>query len=87
MLGNSVAIIMAFLHSFRLLPGLQRTPDSNMHWSVWSLSGGFLAVLLVLLLWKPRRRVFLDRICISEDNRELKALAIFSNVAARALFL
>ena len=85
--GNLMAVVMVLLFGFRLLPGLQRIPgDSNLIFSVWALSCGFLVVVLVMLLWQPRRAVFLDRICISEDDTELKTLAIFSNAAAKALF-
>ena len=73
------------LHIAELLPGWQRWPYfPSMRFSVWCLSCGFLVALLVAILWQPRRAVFLDRICISEDNSELKTFAIFSNAVAGA---
>ena len=84
--GTLVALIMAALHIVELLPGWQRWPlFPSMRFSVWCLSCGCLVALLAMVLWQPRRAVFLDRICISEDNMRLKTLAICSNPAAKAL--
>ena len=81
--GTLVALVMALLHGFDLLPGLLRWPAlPHLVFSVWGLSCGFSAAVLVMLLWQPRRAVFLDRICISEDDNHLKTLAIFSSGAA-----
>ena len=74
---------MALLHGFELLPGLRRWPAlPELVFSVWGLCCGFLVAVLVMLLWQPRRAVFLDRICISEDDTDLKTLAIFSALGA-----
>eukprot|EP00435_Cladocopium_sp_Y103_P009441 s3401_g2.t1 len=57
--------------------GLQTDEFHEFEYSCWSLWSGFVVTLLVMILWRPQSRVFLDRICISTDDR-LKAQSIFS---------
>ncbi|CAK9106543.1 unnamed protein product [Durusdinium trenchii] len=45
---------------------------------MWSLPSSFVTAVLAFVLWRPRQQVFLDRICISKNNDDLKAASIFS---------
>ena len=75
--GFFVAILMMILFDFDLLPGWERgSRDGN--FSMWCLPSGFLVTTLVMLLWRSRHNIFLDRICISQQDDDLKAQAIFS---------
>ena len=48
------------------------------HFSTWCVPSGFLVTTLVMLLWRSQNNIFLDRICISQQDSDLKAQAIFS---------
>ena len=52
-------------------------PDDDGN-SWWCLSAGCLAYLLTMLFWRPRQLVFVDRVCISQVNRELQAQGTLS---------
>ncbi|CAJ1396594.1 unnamed protein product [Effrenium voratum] len=41
-------------------------------------STGFVAVVLTVLLWRPGRTIFLDRICIHQEDPKMKGKAITS---------
>ena len=43
-----------------------------------SLGTGFLVTALVFVFWRPQQHVFLDRICITESDPQLKAEQILS---------
>jgi len=74
--GFFVAILMMILFDFGLLPDWERFGNGN--FSMWCLPSGFLVTTLVMLLWRSQNNVFLDRICISQQDNDLKAQAIFS---------
>ena len=76
LLGTLAAFVMSLLYAFGYLPELV----DRMHHvrSVWSLSTGFLVSTLTFILWKPRQAVFFDRICINQEDSQLKSSAIFS---------
>ena len=76
--GCVVAIVMAILFSLELLPGFQRRPHRDVVSSTWALGMGVFIAALVFLLWRPRQEIFLDRMCIVEDNDRLKSEQIFS---------
>ena len=74
LLGCCSALLMMLLHIFEVLPGsLVALPGGNNSATL----AGILTTALVLVLWRPRSQVFLDKICISHDA-ELKTTAIFS---------
>ena len=75
-LGTLAAFVMSLLYAFGFLPSLER--ERPYVRSVWSLSTGFLVSILTFILWKPRQAVFFDRICINEEDSQLKRAAIFS---------
>ena len=61
------------------LPGIDRGwLDDSFQWSCWSTFSGFVLANLVLIFWRPRTAVFLDRICISQSDARLKTEAILS---------
>ena len=68
------------LFCFNLLPALNRgsTGEIPFGFSCWSLWSGFFATSLVIIFWQPQSRVFLDRICISQMDHELKTRGIIS---------
>lgn len=73
------SLISMVLFSLGILPGIVRAPRSpDWKWSSWSLISGFVVAVVVLLLWRPREPVFLDRICINKNNMEEKKASIFS---------
>ena len=75
--GFFVAILMMSLFGFDLLPGLERGLW-DVPFSTWCVPSGFLVTTLVMLLWRSQNNIFLDRICISQQDSDLKAQAIFS---------
>eukprot|EP00435_Cladocopium_sp_Y103_P038908 s244_g10.t1 len=79
-LGMLAALVMMPLFCFDLLPSLDRgrTGPTAIGYSCWSLWSGFLVTSLVMMLWRPQSRVFLDRICISQTDVQLKTEAILS---------
>ena len=78
-LGTLAAAVMMVLFSLEVLPGFNRTPGiPDAESSVWSLCAGLLVYAIVLVQWRPQQRVFFDRVCISEDDPDLKAKAIRS---------
>ena len=74
--GFLAAILMMILFCLGFLPSLDR--QFAVEFSVWCLPSGFAASTLVMLFWKNRTKVFLDRICISQNNDSLKVQAILS---------
>eukprot|EP00747_Dinoflagellata_sp_TGD_P202115 gnl/TRDRNA2_/TRDRNA2_75602_c0_seq2.p1 gnl/TRDRNA2_/TRDRNA2_75602_c0~~gnl/TRDRNA2_/TRDRNA2_75602_c0_seq2.p1 ORF type:complete len:690 (+),score=42.05 gnl/TRDRNA2_/TRDRNA2_75602_c0_seq2:3-2072(+) len=46
--------------------------------SVWSQGCGFVVFWITLFLWQPRRRIFLDKVCIQQNDERKKAQAIES---------
>ncbi len=79
--GMVSAVVAMILYCFEVLPGLDRGREVDgvfYPYSCWSLWFGFIATTLVTIFWQPRKRVFLDRICISSTNQRLKTEAIFS---------
>mmetsp|Transcript_39514 Transcript_39514/g.80826 ORF Transcript_39514/g.80826 Transcript_39514/m.80826 type:complete len:530 (+) Transcript_39514:86-1675(+) len=79
-LGMFCAVVMMVLFCFDLLPALNRgsTGEIQFGFSCWSLWSGFFATSLVIIFWQPQSRVFLDRICISQMDHELKTRGIIS---------
>ena len=72
--GFLVAISMMILFGFDLLPGLDRG-SRRPSFSMWCVRSGF---LVITLLWRSQNNIFLDRICISQQDNYLEAQAIFS---------
>ncbi|CAE7295240.1 unnamed protein product [Symbiodinium natans] len=72
-------MVMMVLFIFGTLPGIDRgwwLP--GWEWSCWSTSSGLVVASLVLACWRSQTRVFLDRICISQNDDRLKSEAILS---------
>ncbi|CAE7274973.1 unnamed protein product [Symbiodinium sp. CCMP2592] len=70
---------MMMLFSVGNLPGIDRGWwDDSFLWSCWSTFSGFVVACLAMMFWRPRTGVFLDRICISQNDARLKTEAIFS---------
>ena len=75
-LGMFLAALMMVLSLLLDLPGYDRHGMREDDWSMWSSWSGFLVTALVMILWRPQTRVFLDSTCISQSNDELKAKGI-----------
>eukprot|EP00913_Durusdinium_trenchii_P000054 g50.t1 len=75
--GFIVSFIMMLLFALGFLPGFEKNQYLE-RTSVWGLGSGSLAALVTLIIWRPRHRVFLDRICINQHDSKLKAAAICS---------
>ena len=70
---------MMLLFSLGALPGIDRGWfDDSFQWSCWSTFSGLVVASLVMIFWRPRTAVFLDRICISQSDARLKTEAILS---------
>lgn len=72
--GMFIAIVMMILFALELLPGI----DRGREFSYWCSLSGFVVTALVMVFWRPQNQIFLDRICISQTDRTLKAQAIKS---------
>ena len=73
-------VLMMVLFSFGTLPGIDRGwwRPADWEWSCWSTSAGLVVASLVLTCWRSQTRVFLDCICISQNDDRLKTDAILS---------
>ena len=70
---------MMMLFSLGTLPGIDRGwRDDSFQWSCWSTFTGLVVASLVMIFWRPRTGVFLDRICINQKDARLKTEAIVS---------
>ena len=78
LVGSCTALVMAGLFSCGLLPGIRRADWLIGQWSTWSIGGGFTATVITFCLWRPQQQVFLDRVCINENDQDQKAASIFS---------
>ncbi|CAJ1433504.1 unnamed protein product [Effrenium voratum] len=79
--GICSALLGIALCVLGILPGSTRGFPSVLtryEFSVWGVPFGAAGVLLMVALWRARRRVFLDRICISNTDQNLKLAAIAS---------
>ena len=77
--GFLIAILMMILFCYRLLPSVDRAGAGDDHrWSNWCLCSGFVMTTLLTFLWRSQKKIFLDRLCISQKDDRLKAQAIFS---------
>eukprot|EP00439_Symbiodinium_sp_Y106_P024145 s339_g2.t4 len=65
---------MAFFEEAPALPWISQYPLV----SYWAKATGFAVYCLVLLLWQRGKRIFLDTLCIKQDDRMWKALALLS---------
>ena len=72
-----IATLMMILFASGYLPFLDRG-FWTYKFSVWCLPSGFAVATMVMLLWRSQTKVFLDRICISQQDQNLKAQAILS---------
>ena len=78
-LGIITGVVATLLFRFGVLPGFDTTYEGySMKASVWSIGSGFLVTCLVVIFWRPQTPVFLDRICISQTDSDLKVHAVFS---------
>ncbi|CAJ1332199.1 unnamed protein product, partial [Effrenium voratum] len=80
LLATLAAILAAALFSCGLLPGFHRLPYGwgEIQFSAWSLGLGALVAAVTFVLWRNRKKVFLDRLCINQVDGSLKAEAICS---------
>ena len=81
LMGTFTALAMGICFICGLLPGFSRlgaNDKADKAWSTWSLVIGFAAAVITFFLWRPQQLVFLDRICISENDVNLKTATIFS---------
>ncbi|CAE7216688.1 unnamed protein product [Symbiodinium natans] len=65
LLATMASLVVCFLSWFSLVP----------HWSTLT---GSVVYCSMLLFWRPRRRIFLDVLCIDQDNHEMKEAALIS---------
>ena len=75
--GFWTTILMAILFCFGILPSIDRG-WAGVPFSAWCLPSGFVVTIVVMIFWRSPTKVFLDRICISQNDNDLKAQAIFS---------
>ncbi|CAE6971644.1 ebh [Symbiodinium sp. CCMP2592] len=65
---------MAFFEATQKPPYIAQYPLV----SYWSKATGFAVYCFVLLLWQRRKGIFLDTLCIKQDDNKWKALALLS---------
>ena len=73
--GTLGAFLAAGLYACGILPGIQGGDGVI---CVWPLVFGLGCSLLILLLWRGQKLVFVDRMCINQVNPRLKAEGIVS---------
>ena len=78
-IGSFTAVAMMVLSSLGVLPGWVRDlREEQMDVFIWAQGVGFIAAVMTLLIWRSQRQVFLDRICINQDDQDLKRASIYS---------
>ncbi|CAK9063012.1 Uncharacterized protein SCF082_LOCUS32708 [Durusdinium trenchii] len=79
--GSLAAVLMLILWYFQILPSvIKRTPGpaGYMDYSFWCFSAAVVVALLMLILWRPRGRIFVDRVCINQADGRMKAEGILN---------
>ena len=69
-LGSAAAVLSAFLYGYGVLP--------NLFGAGWCSVIGATTYFFTLVFWRSRQLVFLDRICISQTDEQLKGEALIS---------
>ena len=79
-IGSCIALILAILSFMRYLPGYNKVPSyvepefaGEYHFAPWANLGGNLSALVTLLLWRSRGQIFIDLVCIHQQDPQLKA--------------
>ena len=73
-ISTAAAILAGIAFGLGWLPSF----DSQSVQCFWCMGVGCVSYALALLYWRSRRKVFVDRICISQDDPQLKAEGLFS---------
>ena len=74
--SNLVALVSMILFTYEFLPGFEKAPSFGtgpIHFGPWSLLLGLSTFVLVLLFRPPGDMVFLDQICINQDDQKEKS--------------
>lgn len=79
-IGSCIALILAILSLMGYLPGYNKVPlyvepefAGEYHFAPWANLGGNLSALVTLLLWRSRDQIFIDLVCIHQQDPQLKA--------------
>ncbi|CAE7279610.1 unnamed protein product [Symbiodinium natans] len=72
------AMLMMILFSMGLLPDLRLENPTYPSSSWWCTAVGFYLYLLVSIFWRPWKHIFLDVLCIDQQNEDEKVAAIVS---------
>ncbi|CAE7464475.1 unnamed protein product [Symbiodinium natans] len=82
LISTTGAATVAILYGAELIEGM------NWSWrdyhtyeyprSYWALVVGFVLYILTMVFWRPNQSVFVDRLCISQDDARQKVLGLFS---------
>ena len=75
-----VASLLGVLYSFEIIPELFENDYDvqELHRSGWSACGAVIAYFVTLALWRNRSRIFLDVLCIDQEDGKKKLQALFS---------
>ena len=81
--GNLAALCMTILFITGVLPGFERVPylqvgRESYATGPWALLGGTFIAVVTCITWRCRTRVFLDVICIHQDDPRRKTAALAS---------
>ena len=77
--GCFTAFAMMMLFCLGVLPGWARNSnEGHVLYSTWAIGGGIVTTVMIFLLWRSQRLVFLDRICINQHDADLKRASIYS---------
>ena len=82
--GTLAATVATVFSASDLLPGYVRYSSEfqqEYEYAPWCLAAGLLVALLTFLFWRPKRKVFVDFVCIDQRTDEAKCLGI-ANVGA-----
>ena len=73
------ALVVASLFAAKLLPGPEWDKELWIYpRGFWAMLVGPVIYLLVLLLWQPQQSVFLDIMCIDQEDPRQKASGMLS---------
>ncbi|OLQ07847.1 hypothetical protein AK812_SmicGene8688 [Symbiodinium microadriaticum] len=73
-----VSFVLMFLHAYRFLPALRFGEKLYPSRSCWISVTCIVLYYMIMFLWRPQQKIFLDALCIQQGDSRSKALGLVS---------